>query len=75
VTLEDSYGRNINSFDLPLAKAGWMWCDGLFSAYGNQSGLHFEPLLRYVLRVSYDPGITPPPAKELFFKIDACATY
>jgi len=45
VTLEDSHGRNINSFELALAKAGWMWCDGLFSAYGDQSRLHFEPLL------------------------------
>jgi hypothetical protein len=75
VALEDSSGRTIDSFDLPLGEATWIWCNGLFSAYGDRSRLHLEPLLRYVVQVSYDPGVAPPPAKELFFKIDACATY
>jgi hypothetical protein len=75
VALEDSSGRTVHSFELPLGEATWMWGSGLYSAYGDQSRLQFEPLLRYVLRVSYAPGTTPPPAKELFFKIDASAIY
>ena len=76
VTLEDSSGREVRSLELPLAKAIWRWSQDVFGAYDlDKSVFHFDPSASYVLRVSYTPGSTPPPAKEVYFEIDGCAYY
>ena len=75
-TLEDSSGRQLRSLELPLAKAIWRHSQDVFGVYDlEKSNFHFEPSASYVLRVSYTPGSTPPPAKEVYFEIDGCAYY
>jgi hypothetical protein len=76
VTLEDFSGGEVRSLELPLAKAIWRWSQDVFGAYDlDKSVFHFDPSASYVLRVSYTPGSTPPPAKEVYFEIDGCAYY
>ena len=76
LTLEDSSGRQLRSLELPLAKAIWRHSQDVFGVYDlEKSSFHFEPSASYVLRVSYTPGSTPPPAKEVYFEIDGCAYY
>ena len=76
VVAVDGSGTVTRSLDLPLSTAIWTDQGGAYGAYRvRESHFHFAPTRDYTLRVSYEPGPIPPPAKEVYVQIDGCAWY
>jgi hypothetical protein len=70
-SLLDSTHNMLHSAEIPMATSIWTDWGGAFGVYDlGKSELHFEARKSYVLKVSYTPGPTPPPARELYFSIE-----
>lgn len=75
-TLVRSSGQIVHSIEVPLARTTWGEARDLHViADFEQAKFHFDRNSDYLLRVSYTPGLVPPPAKKLFFAIKDCAEY
>jgi len=76
ITLLDSAGSVIRSVEFPMSRTIWEESQNLCGAYDlEKSPFRFLPSASYLLKVSYDPGAVPPPAKRLYFSVDNCAFY
>lgn len=76
ITLFDSQSHVIRSAELTLADTIWWGGEHPLGAYDlPKSVFHFNWNTPYILQVSYEPGLVPPPATQLYFSIDNCAFY
>jgi hypothetical protein len=71
IMLSDAHGHVVKSVELPIATSVWTGARGPFGIYKPRtSELFLEAHKSYILKVSYTPGKTPPPANELYFSIE-----
>jgi len=76
LTLENTRGDRVQSVEVPLAKSTWTESGVVVGAYAlDKSAFHFDRDASYILKVSYTPGAVPPPARQVYVRIDGCAGY
>jgi len=74
IDLLNSSGQVVQTASLHTATTIWWGGGKSWGMYDlDKSRFHFDRNENYVLRVSYNPGGVPPPAKQLYFNIDNCA--